>query len=87
MSSEATATIERDACIAIADAIFSAWSYRHLTANCRHLSHEFCFGYIAPLVYGPTQPCDCHCHAYRGRDYSQAEARATTGLLQAGDRQ
>lgn len=48
---------------AIGDAIRNAWSYRHFTSLCREHLHGTCNGYIAPLVYSDTRPCDCECHA------------------------
>ncbi len=34
------------------------------TVNCDIGQHDWCDGYVAPLVYAGTRPCFCRCHDY-----------------------
>lgn len=38
-----------------------------VTLNCVGGDHDRCGGYIAPLVYSNTRPCECRCHDARER--------------------
>ncbi len=59
----------------------------HYTVHCAQpgerngvvYAHEFCFGYVAPLVYSASRLCECPCHAPpdpNPRDWLAALARA-----------
>jgi hypothetical protein len=48
-----------------------------LTINCAVNQHDMCHGYIGPLSYGDSRPCQCPCHsALNPRDYQGALATA-----------
>lgn len=50
---------------------------REQTVNCDDGLHRKCYGYIGPLVYSNTRPCDCLCHEQGNpRDFARAVARA-----------
>ena len=47
------------------------------TANCSEGKHHACDGYVAPLLYSSTKPCECPCHdGIFGRDFARAQRRA-----------
>jgi hypothetical protein len=47
------------------------------TCNCDSGQHHACDGYVAPLVYSNTKPCECVCHeGILGRDFQRALRRA-----------
>lgn len=46
------------------------------TCNCDSGKHTICYGYVAPLVYSNTKPCECSCHATTGRDFPASLSRA-----------
>ena len=46
------------------------------TVTCDNEDHTDCLGYVVPLVYSNTRPCQCDCHATLGRDFPASMWRA-----------